>query len=147
MSSTSSAAVIRRDIAHEFLAADNHAYWRSDFMRLVRAYGFDYVVDADFNYSRPAARYAEPRLRAEGIIGRSLDDTVDLLCYRQLHSPILTPAPLARSAVAVDAFANLDRLAARAQRIGRAASRVPTSVRLRGGGQGPGGRGRVGASR
>ncbi len=35
------------------------------------------------------------RLDKEQITGRALDDTVDLLCYRQLHSPILTHGPLA----------------------------------------------------
>lgn len=95
-------------VAHEFLAADNHAYWRSDFMLLARAHGFEYVADADFNYSSGRVpETLEPWLKAEGITGRSLDNTVDLLCYRQMHSPILTPAPFVRTEPSVREFGNL----------------------------------------
>ena len=38
-------------VAHEFLAADNHPYWRREFVALARRYGFEHVADADFNYS------------------------------------------------------------------------------------------------
>jgi SAM-dependent methyltransferase len=79
-------------IAHEFLAADNHAYWRSEFLALVTAHNLSYVADADFNY---ASGRVSPDLRAlialelgEG----DIEDTFDLLSYRQLHSPILTTA-------------------------------------------------------
>lgn len=95
-------------IAHEYLAPDNHSYWRSEFMTLVRAYGFEYVADADFNYS--SGRIPEdlaPRLVSEQITGHSLDDTVDFLCYRQLHSPILTQGPLAHRLPSLEEFANL----------------------------------------
>jgi ubiquinone/menaquinone biosynthesis C-methylase UbiE len=95
-------------IAHEYLANDNHAYWRSDFLVLARQHGFEYVADADFNY--PSGRISEdlaPRLVEEKIIGRTIDDTVDLLCYRQLHSPILTHGPLTRLPPSLAEFANL----------------------------------------
>ena len=81
-------------IAHEFLSPDNHPYWRSEFLALARHYQLEYVADADFNYS--SGRIPPdlmPRLDVENITGKSLEDTVDLLCYRQLHSPILTLAP------------------------------------------------------
>ena len=55
------------------------------------------MADADFNY--PSGRVPEdllPGLAAEQITGRSIDDTVDLLSYRQLHSPIFTLAPWQR---------------------------------------------------
>jgi SAM-dependent methyltransferase len=84
-------------VAHEYLAPDNHPYWRGEFMALLQGYGFGHVADADFSYS--SGRIAEdlpPRLESEQITGRTLEETVDLLCYRQLHSPILTQAPLRR---------------------------------------------------
>src|SRR5262249_33310076 len=69
----------------------------SEFLALARRHGLEYVADADFNYS--SGRLPQdlaPWLRVEGITGRSIEDTVDLLCYRQLHSPILTLGPLNR---------------------------------------------------
>jgi SAM-dependent methyltransferase len=95
-------------IAHEYLATDNHAYWRSEFLKLARSYGLEYVADADFNYA--AGRVSEDlprRLDEEQIVGRSVDDTVDLLCYRQLHSPILTPAPWTRHPASSDEIGSL----------------------------------------
>ena len=84
-------------VAHEFLATDNHPYWRSEFLTLVRRHGFEYVADADFSDSSGRIpEDLEPRLGKEQITGRSIEDTVDLLCYRQLHSPILTMGPLVR---------------------------------------------------
>jgi SAM-dependent methyltransferase len=95
-------------VAHEYLAADNHPYWRSEFLALARRYELEYVADADFCYS--SGRIPEdlaPRLDKEQITGRALDDTVDLLCYRQLHSPILTRAPLAWHPPKLEEFENL----------------------------------------
>ena len=95
-------------VAHEYLAADNHAYWRSEFLAMARSHGLEYVADADFNYS--SGRIPEdlaPRLVDEQITGRTLDDTVDLLCYRQLHSPILTRNPLTRDLPNLERFSDL----------------------------------------
>lgn len=95
-------------VAHEYLSADNHPYWRSEFLALARTHGLEYVADADFNYS--SGRIPEdvaPRLFEQQITGRTLDDTVDLLCYRQLHTPIMTHSPLTRRPPSVDEFANL----------------------------------------
>jgi SAM-dependent methyltransferase len=81
-------------IAHEYLSAENHAYWRSEFTVLAASHGLQIVADADF--TRPGGR-GEPALdawlAAEGILGRAPEDTSDLLRYRQLHSPVLTAAP------------------------------------------------------
>jgi SAM-dependent methyltransferase len=95
-------------VGHEFLAEVNNPYWRSEFLALVRAYGLEYVADADFNYSsgRIPEEFA-PRLELEGITGRSIDDTVDLLCYRQLHSPILAHGPLDRVRPDLTEFGNI----------------------------------------
>ena len=95
-------------VAHEYLASENHPYWRSKFLGLARAYGLEYVTDADFCYS--SGRLPEDlvsRLSEEQIAGRTLDDTVDLLCYRQLHSPILTHSPLTLRPPSIEEFANL----------------------------------------
>jgi SAM-dependent methyltransferase len=95
-------------VAHEYLAADNHPYWRSEFMALAGHHDLEYVADADFNYS--SGRIPEdvaPRLVELQITGRALDDTVDLLCYRQLHTPILTHSPLMRRRPSTEEFANL----------------------------------------
>jgi SAM-dependent methyltransferase len=77
-------------VAHEFLASCNQAFWRSDFLELAAAHGFTYVADGDFNY--PSGRVQEgleATLKAREVIGRSLSETMDLICYRQLHSPVL----------------------------------------------------------
>lgn len=95
-------------VVHEYLAADNHPYWRSDFLELVRRYDFEYVADADFNYA--SGRIPEelaPRLEKSQITGRTIDDTIDLLCYRQLHSPILTKGVWTRTSPSLEEFANL----------------------------------------
>ncbi|MEM9460830.1 MAG: class I SAM-dependent methyltransferase [Myxococcota bacterium] len=81
-------------VAHEFLAPDNHAYWRSELLAMLEAHGLTHVADADFD--QPWARddgQLEPWLRGEGIEGRAVSDTADLLRYRQLHSPIVTTRP------------------------------------------------------
>jgi SAM-dependent methyltransferase len=95
-------------IAHEYLSRDNHAYWRSEFMSIAHQHKLDYVADADFNYS--AGQVSEGMLaglQKEKINGCSLEDTVDLLSYRQLHSPILTRSPMVRQPPDLEEFANL----------------------------------------
>jgi SAM-dependent methyltransferase len=82
-------------VAHEYLAPDNHAYWHSELLALVGAHGLAYVADADFD--QPWARLDDDFtawLHREQVRGQGLEDTVDLLLYRQLRSPILTQAPL-----------------------------------------------------
>jgi SAM-dependent methyltransferase len=95
-------------IGHEFLAPENHPYWRSDFLSLMRLYGFEYVADSDFNYiSGRMPEYFLERLFSEGISCGLFEDTVDLFCYRQVHSPILTSAPLRRVTPSVTEFGKL----------------------------------------
>jgi SAM-dependent methyltransferase len=95
-------------VSHEFLADDNHPYWRSDFLALVRGHGLEYVADADFNYaSGRVPPDLAPKLDVAELTGRCLEDTVDLLCYRQLHSPILTRSPLERRPVSAEEFGRL----------------------------------------
>ncbi len=95
-------------VAHEYLASDNHPYWRSEFMALAQHHGLEYVADADFNYSSgQISDDIVPQLVEQQITGRSLDDTVDFLCYRQLHTPILTRSPLTRCPPSIEEFSNL----------------------------------------
>jgi SAM-dependent methyltransferase len=78
-------------VAHEFLAPDNHAYWRSEFLALARAAGLHYIADADFNYDTGRLpEDIEQRIHDAGFDAQPLEDMIDLFSYRQLHSPILT---------------------------------------------------------
>jgi SAM-dependent methyltransferase len=95
-------------VAHEFLAPDNHAFWRSEWLELLGRRGFAYVADADFN--RQSGRIAPDlaaRIAACGLDGQPIEDTIDLLSYRQLHSPIVTQVAAARRAFAAEDLANL----------------------------------------
>lgn len=78
-------------IAHEFLAEHNKAYWRSEFQALAAQFDLHPVSDADYNY--PSGKVNPSLLKqmaSQDLIGTSLDDTVDLISYRQLHTPILS---------------------------------------------------------
>ena len=95
-------------VAHEYLASVNDAYWRSEFGALLASHGLEVVADADFNYA--SGRLPEDigaRLRSDGLTGRAEADTVDLLCYRQLHSPIVAHASFIRHLPTSDEFAGL----------------------------------------
>ncbi len=95
-------------VGHEFLAEYNQPYWRSEFLALAGLHRLEYVADADFN--RSSGRVPEdlsPKLAIEQITGRSVEDTIDLLCYRQLHSPILTPAPFQPTPSSLDELGKL----------------------------------------
>lgn len=84
-------------VAHEFLAPENHPFWRSELLAMAGRHDLHYVADADFNY--PSGR-VEPqlveRITRAGAGGPPIEDTLDLLSYRQLHSPIFTRGALAR---------------------------------------------------
>lgn len=95
-------------VAHEYLAADNHAYWRSEFLQLAREHGLEYVADADFRY--PSGREAiggMPECLRHDLYGPEADDAMDLLRYRQLHSPIMCLGPLTRRPRSIAEFSDL----------------------------------------
>ena len=95
-------------VAHEYLAADNFAYWRSEFMALASSYELEYVADADFNYTTGRVSEELPLcLEQEKITGRNPIDTLDLLSYRQLHSPILTKGQWNPKPMTYEEFGNL----------------------------------------
>jgi SAM-dependent methyltransferase len=95
-------------IAHEFLAPHNHAYWRREFLALTSRVGLDYVADADFNLSSGRTpRDLPARIASAGLVGQPVEDTADLVCYRQLHSPILTKDAPVRRPLLTDEFADL----------------------------------------
>lgn len=82
-------------VAHEYLAEHNHAYWRSEFLALAAGAGFHPVADADFNYPSGRIDSALPeRLKTLALTGLHVGDTVDLVTYRQLHSPLLARQPV-----------------------------------------------------
>ena len=83
--------------AHEYLADHNHAYTRKAFFDLLCDHNLTYVADADYNYV--SGRLPEgllPQIARLNIDSETLNETVDLLCYRQLHSPILTQCEIER---------------------------------------------------
>lgn len=85
--------------AHEYLADCNYAYSRREFFELMARHDFVHVADADFNYV--SGRVPDVLLQTMarlGIDGDTMDDTADLLRYRQLHSPILTNGGFVRRA-------------------------------------------------
>ncbi len=85
-------------VGHDYLAEHNRAFWRTEFLELLTAHGFTHVADADFNYS--SGRVSEAVL--EGVADLQLpdhavEDTIDLLSFRQFHCPVLTRNTSARS--------------------------------------------------
>jgi SAM-dependent methyltransferase len=95
-------------VAHEFLAPQNHAYWRREFLALTSRVGLDYVADADFNLSSGRTPRDLPNQIAKaGLVGQPVEDIADFLCYRQLHSPILTKDAPTRRPLRPHEFANL----------------------------------------
>lgn len=80
-------------VAHEYLVADNRAYWRSEFRALVAGFGLEIVADADFDrHGGRTDTTLDEWLATLGLVGE-LEDVGDLVRYRQLHSPILTAQP------------------------------------------------------
>lgn len=95
-------------IAHEYLSPENNAYWRSEFFAILNSFGFDYVADADFNCisNRITADFAQ-LLSRDNLAGGVAEDSADLMCYRQMQSPILTRTPFTKNACSNDEFGNL----------------------------------------
>jgi SAM-dependent methyltransferase len=95
-------------VAHEYLAADNHAFWRSEFLASARSHGLEHVADADFAYASGRTPDGLPKhLQRARLVGDSVEDAMDLLCYRQLHSPILTQASLRRQPIRAEEIEHL----------------------------------------
>ena len=95
-------------VGHDYLAEDNHAFWRREFLALLAAHGFSHVADADFNYD--SGRVSDTII--DGVHGlelptRALHDAIDLLAYRQFHCPLLTRAPWVPADMTAAEFAAL----------------------------------------
>ena len=81
-------------VAHEYLSPDNDAFWQSEMDEMTARHGLVHVAEADFNYEGGrvgdglAAQVAAAKLQ-----GRSVEDTVDLLSFRQHRTAILTHRP------------------------------------------------------
>lgn len=95
-------------IAHEYLSPINRAYWRDEFFSLLGKYGFAHVADADFNCVsiRITTEVAE-HFSGTGLSNADAGDLADVICYRQMQSPLLTRAPLERRACSKTEFADL----------------------------------------
>lgn len=95
-------------IAHEYLSPENNAYWRSEFFAILSRFGFDFVADADFNcISNRITNDVAELLTKENLTGRTASDSADLLCYRQMQSPILKHAPFVAKPCSTDEFSRL----------------------------------------
>ena len=95
-------------IAHEYLSPENNAYWRDEFFTILQKSGFCYVADADFNCvsNRITEDYAD-LVTDTGLAGQTARDSADLMCYRQMQSPILTHAPFSKRSCEDSEFAGL----------------------------------------
>jgi len=95
-------------IAHEYLSPQNNAYWRDEFFLLLRRFGFEYISDADFNSvsNHISAGYAHS-VKQTGVSAHVADKASDLICYRQMQSPILTHAAFVKQPCDDLEFANL----------------------------------------
>jgi len=95
-------------VAHEFLAEHNKAYWRSEFMALAEHYELYPIADADYNYPSGKVDAALPQqLMNQQLTGQSLEDSVDLISYRQLHTPILSKQHAARPGMETSSLTDL----------------------------------------
>lgn len=95
-------------IAHEYLSPENNAYWRSDFFTILKRFGFDFVADADFNcISNQITNELTELLIKENLSGRTAADSADLLCYRQMQSPILKHTPFVAQPCSNGEFSDL----------------------------------------
>jgi cyclopropane fatty-acyl-phospholipid synthase-like methyltransferase len=95
-------------IAHEYLSPENNAYWRDEFFSLLKDFGFDYIADADFNSvsNRITTEFAHG-VRQTDVSAQVAESAADLICYRQMQSPVLTHAPVARHPCGDPEFAGL----------------------------------------
>jgi len=95
-------------IAHEYLSPVNRAYWRAEFFEILRNYGFAFIADADFNCisNRITDEVAGFMKRAD-LDDQAAGDAADLMCYRQMQSPLLTRAPLDSRPCGLDEFSTL----------------------------------------
>lgn len=95
-------------IAHEYLSPENNAYWRSEFFTILKRFGFDFVADADFNcISNRITNDLSELLTKENLTGRTASDSADLLCYRQMQSPILKHATFVAKPCSTNEFSRL----------------------------------------
>jgi len=116
-------------IAHEYLAPVNRAYWRGEFFRILQESGFSYIADADFNCisNRITAEIADLMKRA-GLGDPAAENAADLMCYRQMQSPLLTHSPFQPTPCTKDEFSGLymaSRLVPLEARDGNAIFRTP----------------------
>lgn len=80
-------------VAHEYLAVDNHAFWRAEFMTMAQEHGLRHLADADFNHDTGRTPDGLVVTASDWNVGAApTSHTVDLMCYRQMHSPLMVHA-------------------------------------------------------
>lgn len=95
-------------IAHEYLAAHNHPYWRSEFNALASSVGLAHVADADFNYGSGRVAAELPRdLHRFDRAPRDREDIIDLLSHRQFICSMFTHAPFVAQPATIAELAEL----------------------------------------
>ena len=101
-------------LAHEYLAADNDAFWLGDVARAFESEGLSYLGDATFCRSEghvpPELRREAERLSPDPI---QREEHIDLVQFRQLHAAVFTrqrgARPSAAQVVRVGALASAAR--------------------------------------
>lgn len=86
-------------LVHEYLAPHNEAFWLRDLIDRVRGHGLAYVAESSFN--RPDGQPVPTTIEALGSLGLAslaLEETLDVLLYRQFRSSVLCRESAARHA-------------------------------------------------
>ncbi len=95
-------------IAHEYLSPENRPYWRSEFSRLVAGFGLEVLAEAESNgLAERIIEELSESLRAHPLLQDAPGDAADLLCYSQMHCPVLARAPVERRPCDDGEFAGL----------------------------------------
>lgn len=95
-------------IAHEYITPRNRPYWRSEFEALVGQWGFETVAEATFNdLSYQIIDELTRVLDDHPLLDGGAGDAADLLCYSQMHCPVLARAPLQRTPCSDEEFTRL----------------------------------------
>lgn len=95
-------------IAHEYLSPVNRAYWRDEFFEVLRKSGFSYIADADFNcISNRITTEIADLMKQSDLADEAAENAADLMCYRQMQSPLLTHSPLQTRPCGLDEFSGL----------------------------------------
>lgn len=95
-------------IAHEYLTPVNRAYWREEFFAVLREAGFAHIADADFNcISNRITAEVAGLMKQAGLSDQGAGSAADLMCYRQMQSPVLAHSTFKCEPCTQDEFSRL----------------------------------------